>query len=95
MPSINYRYYRLDATGHLHCADWFSAENDEHAIERIHIAHPNAKCEIWEGKRLVAKLEPPEYSPDDPDLQSAVAKRLSSLALRTELGLEGPDAQTS
>ena len=88
MPSENYRYYRLDGDGRLHFAEWFSGESDEQAIEQIQAKHPNAKCEIWKGKRLVAKLSPSRFSPDDPDLQNAVGARLSALALRMELGLE-------
>ena len=88
MPSEHYRYYRLDADGHMHFAEWFSAACDEQAIEEIQIKHPNAKCEIWQGKRLVATLSPSQYSPDDPDIQNAVGARLSALALRMKLGLE-------
>ena len=58
MPSENYRYYCLDGTGHLHDAAWFAAESDEDAIEQIKAKHPDAKCEIWQGKRLVAALSP-------------------------------------
>lgn len=88
MPSENYRYYHLDGDGRLHFAEWFPAESDEQATEQIRVIHPDAKCEIWQGNRLVAKLQPNGFSPDDPDLQNAVGKRLSALALRIELGLE-------
>lgn len=56
MPLENYRYYCLDGTGHLHSAEWFSAQSDEEAIAQIRARHPDAKCEIWQGKRLVATL---------------------------------------
>jgi len=58
MSSESYRFYCLDAVGHLHDAAWFEAENDEDAIAQIEAKHGDAKCEIWQGKRLVAKLEP-------------------------------------
>ena len=58
MPSENYRYYCLDGAGHLHDAEWFHAENDEEAIAQIAAKHPDSKCEIWQGKRLVAALPP-------------------------------------
>jgi hypothetical protein len=58
MPSENYRYYCLDGIGRLHDAAWFYAENDDDAIKQIEAKHPDSKCEIWQGKRLVAKLLP-------------------------------------
>ena len=62
MPSENYRYYCLDSTGHLHSADWFYAESDEDAIAHIEAKHPDGKCEIWQGNRLVATLAPTRLS---------------------------------
>jgi hypothetical protein len=56
MPSDNYRYYCLDGTGHLHSADFFHAASDEDAIAQIEAKHPEALCEIWQGKRLVATV---------------------------------------
>lgn len=56
MPSENYRYYRLDGVGHLHEAEWFRAESDEAAIAQIEERHPDAICEIWRDRRLVASL---------------------------------------
>jgi hypothetical protein len=56
MPTENYRYYCLDGAGRLHDAAWFHAENDADAIAQISARHPDAKCEIWQGKRLVASL---------------------------------------
>jgi len=54
----NYRYYCLDSTGHLYGAEWFHAETDDDAIAQIEEKHPDGICEIWKGKRLVAKLSP-------------------------------------
>lgn len=59
MPSETYRYYCLDGFGHLHSGDWFHAESDADAIAQIEAKHPDGLCEIWQGKRLVAKLSPP------------------------------------
>lgn len=56
--SQTYRYYCLDGVGHLHSAEWFEAENDEQAIAYIATKHTNDKCEIWQGARLVGKVEP-------------------------------------
>lgn len=59
MPSEDYRYYRLDGVGHLEGAEWFSAESDEAAIAHVSAKHPDSKCEIWQGRRLVAGIAPP------------------------------------
>ena len=58
MSQENYRYYCLDRTGRLHSAEWFQAENDRDAVALIEAKHPDGLCEIWQGKRLVAKLAP-------------------------------------
>lgn len=58
MSSENYRYYCLDGSGHLHNTEWFHAESDEDAIAQIEAKHPDGQCEIWKGRRLVAKLSP-------------------------------------
>jgi len=58
MPQENYRYYCLDGQGRLHDAAWFAAESDQDAVEHVTAKHPDSKCEIWQGKRLVAALAP-------------------------------------
>jgi hypothetical protein len=58
MSRETYRYYCLDGAGQLHSAEWFPAQSDEDAIAQIETKHPDALCEIWQGKRLVAKLSP-------------------------------------
>jgi hypothetical protein len=58
MSSQTYRYYCLDGVGHLHLAEWFEADNDENATRLIEQMHPDGRCEIWQGQRLVAKLSP-------------------------------------
>lgn len=57
MPPANYRYYCLDGFGHLHSAEWFGADSDEEAVSQIKAKHPDGKCEIWLGTRLVAKTD--------------------------------------
>lgn len=82
MSSDDYRYYHQDGDGRIDSAEWISAVNDEQAVEQVRAIHPDAKCEIWKGTRLVAKLFPTGFNPDDPDLQDNVAKRLSKLAVQ-------------
>jgi hypothetical protein len=62
MTFESYRYYSLDGVGHLQGATWFDAENDEHAIAQIEAKHPDAKCEIWQGRRLIASVAPRQQS---------------------------------
>ena len=56
--SQTYRYYCLDGAGRLHDAAWFEAENDDDAVAQVEMKHPDGKCEIWQGQRLIAKTEP-------------------------------------
>lgn len=59
MPSDPYRYYCFDSLGQLHNASTFqAADNDQAAIVLIEAKHPKDTCEIWQGKRLVAKVAP-------------------------------------
>lgn len=58
MPSENYRYYCLDSAGHLHETEWFHADSDEEAVAQIMAKHPDSRCEVWQGKRLVASISP-------------------------------------
>ena len=55
MPS--YRLYCLDSDGHIGLADWIEAENDDQALDQARELRPKAhRCEVWQQKRLVAKL---------------------------------------
>ena len=56
MPSASYRYYRLGRDGHLDLAEWFGAANDKDASAQIAAKHPDSKCEVWRGSRLVSIL---------------------------------------
>ena len=58
MSSDRYRYYRLDQAGRLHGAEWVDAETDGDAIAQIEGRHPKERCEVWQGRRLVAELSP-------------------------------------
>jgi hypothetical protein len=58
MSSENYRYYRLDADGNLHGAEWFHAGSDEEAVGHVETRHPNDRYEVWHGQRLVQQLDP-------------------------------------
>ena len=62
MSQENYRYYCLDGAGHLHGAAWLDAETDEEAIAHLEAKHPDSKCEIWQGRHLVASISPKRLS---------------------------------
>ena len=53
-----YRYYHLDGVGQLHGAEWFKAASDDQAVAQIEATHLGGSCEIWQNRRLVAKLSP-------------------------------------
>lgn len=56
MSQKRYRYYWYERGGYLHFAESFKAASDHQAIAEIEAMHPDALCEIWHGKTLVAKL---------------------------------------
>ena len=52
-----YRLYCLDGASKVSSADWIDADDDEAAIEVAKETHDGYECELWEGKRLVARLD--------------------------------------
>ena len=56
-PEKIYRVYCFDAARKVVSVDEIRAESDEAAIAQAEAAGFGDKCEIWEGKRLVARLE--------------------------------------
>ena len=53
----SYRLYCLDGMGKVASADWIDAEGDDAAIEVARATHEGYECELWQGKRLVARLD--------------------------------------
>jgi hypothetical protein len=54
----DYRLYCLDGAGRISLADWVQADSDEEAVGKARTMMGEAlKCELWQGKRLVATLE--------------------------------------
>ena len=53
-----YRLFFFNGGRHIQLAHEFEAENDERAKALIEQMHPEGRCEIWQGQRLVAKLSP-------------------------------------
>jgi hypothetical protein len=53
----DYRLYCLDGVSKVSSADWFEADDDKAAIEVAQTTHDGYECELWNGKRLVARLD--------------------------------------
>ena len=53
----SYRVYCFDAARHVVSVDEIEAVDDADAVARTQAAQFGDKCEIWDGKRLVAQLE--------------------------------------
>jgi hypothetical protein len=53
----NYRVYCLDGLNKVAAAAWLEADDDQAAIELVTELHDGYKCEVWDGKRLVARVD--------------------------------------
>lgn len=51
-----YRVYCYDNAHQIVTADWIEASSDEEAIAKARDGGFGSKCEVWDGKRLVAAL---------------------------------------
>ncbi len=56
-PNKNYRVFSYDRARHDVAADLIEAASDEEVIAALQTSGFGSKCEIWEGERLVARLE--------------------------------------
>jgi hypothetical protein len=53
----DYRIYCLDGAGKISFAEELIASSDDEAITKAHRLKQKAlKCEVWQGRRLVATL---------------------------------------
>ena len=52
-----YRVYSFDSARHILSGEWIEAASDEAAIALAEAAGFGTKCELWDGKRLVAELD--------------------------------------
>lgn len=53
----HYRIYCLDGANKVASASWVEADDDDDAIDRVKELHDGYKCEVWEGQRLVARID--------------------------------------
>ncbi len=56
-PRKTYRVYCFDLARKDVSADFINAASDEDAVAAVEGRCLATKCEIWDGKRLVAQLE--------------------------------------
>jgi hypothetical protein len=52
-----YRLYCLDGLSKVVSAEWIEAEDDGRAVELAKDMADAMKCELWQGDRLVARLD--------------------------------------
>jgi len=52
-----YRLYCLDGVNKVASADWIEADDDEAAIEVAKNMMDGHECEVWQGRRLVVRLD--------------------------------------
>lgn len=52
-----YRLYALDGVRKVASAEWIEADDDTAAIEVAKDMMDGRECELWQGPRLVARLD--------------------------------------
>ena len=52
-----YRLYCLDGVDSVASAQWIEADDDSAALDAADELRDGRTCELWEGKRLVARLD--------------------------------------
>lgn len=55
--TTTFRIYCFDAAHRVVTADWIDAADDEDAVAKAYADGFGSKCELWDGRRLVASLE--------------------------------------
>jgi hypothetical protein len=53
----SYRLYRLDGVRMVSSGEWIEADDDHAAIEAAKEKFDGERCEVWQGRRLVARLD--------------------------------------
>ena len=52
-----FRIYCIDGSHKVAAAHWIEAVDDDDAIRIMKAQHSGFKCELWDGHRLVARLD--------------------------------------
>ena len=53
----DYSIYCLDEAGKIASAELFGADDDKDAITLLHAQKRLVDCELWQGKRLVGRVQ--------------------------------------
>jgi hypothetical protein len=53
----SYRLYGLDGVRKVASGEWIDADDDRAAIEAAKMRFERGDCEVWQGRRLVARLD--------------------------------------
>jgi len=53
----DYRLYGLDGVNKVASGEWFEADDDQTAIEAAKAMMDGHDCELWQGRRFVARLK--------------------------------------
>lgn len=53
----NYRVYCHDGVNKVVSAEWVDAQTDDEAIALVQARYSEYDCELWDGRRLVAKID--------------------------------------
>ena len=53
----SYRLYGLDGVSKVASGEWIEADDDHEAIEAARKRLDGGRCEVWQGRRLVARLD--------------------------------------
>ena len=52
----DYRLYGLDGVDRVASGEWFEADDDDAAVEVARQMMDGHDCELWQGRRLVARI---------------------------------------
>jgi hypothetical protein len=52
-----YKLYCIDGANKIASADWIEADDDEAAIAQVKDQRDGYKCEVWQGPRLVTRID--------------------------------------
>jgi hypothetical protein len=70
-----YCAYFLDSSGWLLYFELFETGSDQEAVAAVRASNPQAICQIWNGRRLVAKLDPNRLSTENDPLPFTLQPR--------------------
>ncbi len=61
-----YRLYFIDGAGKFTAAEWIEADGDESAVAAAHALNKSVRCELWQGRRLIARIAAAGPPPTQP-----------------------------